>query len=141
MCRSVPWWQPNLPESAAVLLEVAGFSCTAHALRGYGGAPHAHVLAAAEAVIAVLDPYKEVEVEECREGPSHWFRMPYSPFWGTFATRVRTTTILMRESEEPKKLEVTRATLAVLTEHYRDTPAKSDECDRAAAEADRLLKR
>ena len=125
-----------------MLLEVAGFSCTAHALRGYGGAPRAHVLAAAEAVIAVLDPYEEVEVEECRDGKSHWLRMPDSPFWNTFVTGVRTTTILMRESEEPeKKLEVTRETLAVLTEHYRDTPAKSDECDRAAAEADRLLKR
>uniref|UniRef100_A0A6M3K7B7 Uncharacterized protein n=1 Tax=viral metagenome TaxID=1070528 RepID=A0A6M3K7B7_9ZZZZ len=136
--------QDELREKVVALVERFGNNHSAARLRGEPvrtGYDTPDLLAAAEAVIALLDDYEEVEVEECRDGPRHWFRMPHSPFCHTLASRVRTTTILMRESEEPKKLEVTRETLAVLAEHYRGTPGKSAECDRAAAEADRLLKR
>ena len=96
--------------------------------------------------LAAIDNYfseklEEVEVDE-RPGLDiktlyrHWTSAGVRDSWPRLYRR---TTILVRK--EGKPVTVSRETLAVLTEHYRDTPAKSDECDRAAAEADRLLKR
>jgi hypothetical protein len=105
-----------------------------------------------EAALAAIDSYfsenlEEVEVQESLWpqdpfGRYHRLVMPDDRYAGGIWTQhvMAAHTILIRK-QEPEKVEVTRETLAVLTEHYRDTPAKSNECDRAAAEADRLLKR
>jgi hypothetical protein len=142
--------QDELREKVAALVDRFGNNHSAARLRGEpvrDGYDTPRLVTAAEAVIALLDDYEEVEVRESLWpqdpfGRYHRLVMPDDRYAGGIWTQhvMAAHTILIRK-QEPEKVEVTRETLAVLTEHYRDTPAKSNECDRAAAEADRLLKR
>ena len=86
------------------------------------------------------DNLEEVEVAfEARGGSrkeakrSWWARKDYP------AAVYPDTTILVRKPE-PEMKQVTRETLAVLKEHYEETPQRTPEGDKAVAEVDRLLK-
>jgi len=124
--------QDELREKVAVLLVEAGYTCTASALRGYGAEPHAHVLAAAEAVIAVLDGLEEREVWVI--GPSGLRPGDIFPcdIWDRGPKGAGEPTRIYIRKQEPKKVEVTREDAGLLARFVEGTPRHSDAVDAAA---------
>ena len=88
------------------------------------------------AIDTFFEDYEEVEVEERRDSTDHWLRMPDSYYYGDQHGTPQTAHCAILKQRPPQQtVTVTRETLAVLAEHYEDTPAKDEACEAALAEA------
>lgn len=124
--------QDELREKVAALADRSGYNYSAARLRGEPvrtGYDAPGVVAAAEAVIALLDDYEEVGVEDCTYEDARWLTVDRGTFreWQANGTR---TTALVRKTE--KRVTVSREDAALLMEFVKDAPRHSPELDAAA---------
>ena len=103
----------------------------------YEGCSHATRVDALTAIDAFFrDNLEEWEVDDYTTGGgTRLFNTNLRPRRGTI-----TTIICRKPKPEPEMKQVTRETLAVLKEHYEETPQRTPEGDKAVAEVDRLLR-
>jgi len=133
----------ELRAKVADLLYTEGYTYSALCVREHRPADSlasVRAVAAAEAVIALLDDYDEVRVDECRNSiGGHWLRMPdCATGHGGLSGRIARRTIYMVK-EKPQTVTVPREDAALLMEFVKDAPRHSPELDAAAGRVKKAI--